>query len=218
MLVRFWGTRGSHSGRPDRCRVRSKKRRSTANGRRFDDDGASSASLMRNSIFLSDTATVANSACGHRGRQEYMGGYGLGAAQSRATDHARARSRETQVYNFFMSHVHWGSHHGVPLFPPAYIPGNTILHPGVTSLAVCRRLSIDSSQIPASQWRKSLGANYSGPPGAEQCYEINGFRVKAKLQPHHGDSYGYRFEKDARSSSIRLMVNISWNRQRPPTP
>jgi ribonuclease BN (tRNA processing enzyme) len=25
-------------------------------------------------------------------------------------------------------------------------------------------------------------------------HEIDGFRVKAKLQPHHGDSYGYRFE------------------------
>ena len=27
-------------------------------------------------------------------------------------------------------------------------------------------------------------------------YDINGFQVKAKRQPHHGDSYGYRFAKD----------------------
>jgi ribonuclease BN (tRNA processing enzyme) len=31
---------------------------------------------------------------------------------------------------------------------------------------------------------------------AARTYEINGFRVTAQLQPHHGDSYGYRFEKD----------------------
>jgi hypothetical protein len=33
---------------------------------------------------------------------------------------------------------------------------------------------------------------------ARRTYEINGFRVTAQLQPHHDNSYGYRFEKDGR--------------------
>jgi ribonuclease BN (tRNA processing enzyme) len=31
---------------------------------------------------------------------------------------------------------------------------------------------------------------------AGQVYEIDGFRVTAKRQPHPGDSYGYRFERN----------------------
>ena len=34
---------------------------------------------------------------------------------------------------------------------------------------------------------------------AGSWYEIDGLRVKAKLQPHPGDSYGYRFERNGRS-------------------
>ena len=33
----------------------------------------------------------------------------------------------------------------------------------------------------------------------DHWHEIDGFRVKAKLQPHHGDSYGYRFEKNGKA-------------------
>jgi ribonuclease BN (tRNA processing enzyme) len=33
----------------------------------------------------------------------------------------------------------------------------------------------------------------------ERSYEINGLRVRARLQTHHGDSYGYRFEKDGKA-------------------
>jgi ribonuclease BN (tRNA processing enzyme) len=34
---------------------------------------------------------------------------------------------------------------------------------------------------------------------SERWYEIDGLRVKAKLQPHPGDSYGYRFEQDRKA-------------------
>ena len=38
---------------------------------------------------------------------------------------------QPQIYNFFMSHVHWDHIMGFPFFPPAYIPGNTIrIHGG----------------------------------------------------------------------------------------
>jgi ribonuclease BN (tRNA processing enzyme) len=32
----------------------------------------------------------------------------------------------------------------------------------------------------------------------ERWYEVDGLRVKAKLQPHPGDSYGYRFDKNGK--------------------
>ena len=34
----------------------------------------------------------------------------------------------------------------------------------------------------------------------DRWYEFDGLRVKAKLQPHPGDSYGYRFEQANRSA------------------
>jgi len=105
-----------------------------------------------------------------------------------------------QMYNFFMSHVHWDHIMGCPFFPPAYIPGNTIRIHGCHPLAVLQEAFHRQQSDPCFpvDW-KSLGANIQLvhlEPG--QWYEINGFRVKAKLQPHHGDSYGYRFEKDGK--------------------
>jgi phosphoribosyl 1,2-cyclic phosphodiesterase len=103
-----------------------------------------------------------------------------------------------QVYNFFMSHVHWDHIMGFPFFPPAYIPRNTIrIHGCHTVMEEAFRRQQSDPCFPV-QWDQ-LGADIQLvqlEPG--QVYDINGFRVRAHLQPHHGDSYGYRFEKDGK--------------------
>jgi phosphoribosyl 1,2-cyclic phosphodiesterase len=106
---------------------------------------------------------------------------------------------QPQVYHFFMSHLHWDHIMGFPFFPPAYIPGNTIRIYGchATIPEALRRQHADPC-FPV-QWEQ-LGAEilfFQLEPG--QPYEITGFRITPKLQPHHGDSYGYRFEKDGKA-------------------
>jgi phosphoribosyl 1,2-cyclic phosphodiesterase len=106
-----------------------------------------------------------------------------------------------QVYNFFMSHVHWDHIMGFPFFTPAYIPGNTIVIHGGHTLAVLeeafrRQQSDPCFPVAWDQLRANIGFVHLE---TERWYEIDGLRVKAKLQPHPGDSYGYRFEKDGKT-------------------
>jgi phosphoribosyl 1,2-cyclic phosphodiesterase len=106
-----------------------------------------------------------------------------------------------QIYNFFMSHVHWDHIMGFPFFPPAYIPGNTIRIHGAHELAVLeeafhRQHSDPCFPVQWDQLRATINFVHLEP---DHWHEIDGFRVKAKLQPHHGDSYGYRFEKDGKA-------------------
>jgi ribonuclease BN (tRNA processing enzyme) len=87
---------------------------------------------------------------------------------------------------------------GFPFFPPAYIPGNTIRIHGGHSLAVLEEAFRRQHSDPCFpvQWDQ-LRANISFIHlETGRWYEVDGLRVKAKLQPHPGDSYGYRFEKD----------------------
>jgi phosphoribosyl 1,2-cyclic phosphodiesterase len=108
---------------------------------------------------------------------------------------------QPQVYNFFMSHVHWDHIMGFPFFTPAYIPGNTILIHGGHSIAVLeeafrRQQSDPCFPVHWDQLRANIGFVHLE---TGRWYEIDGLRIKAKLQPHPGDSYGYRFEKDRKA-------------------
>ena len=204
MLIRFWGTRGSIPVALTGAGVRSKIKQALlqANGRRFDDDAAVERFIDEELDFPIRHSYGGNSACVDIvGGTEYMVcdmGSGLRSlGQQIMREHGPGKP---QVYNFFMSHVHWDHIMGFPFFPPAYIPGNTIRIHGCHPLAVLQEAFHRQQSDPCFpvDW-KNLGADiqlvHLEP---EQWYEINGFRVKAKLQPHHGDSYGYRFEKDGK--------------------
>jgi phosphoribosyl 1,2-cyclic phosphodiesterase len=204
MLIRFWGTRGSIPVALTGTEVRSKIKQTLlqANGRRFDDDAAIERFIDEELDFPIRHSYGGNSACVDiMGGAEYMVcdmGSGLRSlGQQIMREHGPGTP---QVYNFFMSHVHWDHIMGFPFFPPAYIPGNTIRIHGCHPLAVLQEAFHRQQSDPCFpvDWQ-SLGAHMqfvSLEPG--QWYEMNGFRVKAKLQPHHGDSYGYRFEKDGK--------------------
>ena len=204
MLIRFWGTRGSLPVAPTGAGIRHKIKQALlhANGRRFANVEAIERFIDAELDFPTRHSYGGNSACVDLvGGTEYMVcdmGSGLRSlGQQIMREHGPGTP---QVYNFFMSHVHWDHIMGFPFFPPAYIPGNTIRIHGGHALSVLQEAFHRQHSDPCFPvaWQ-NLGADITFVHlEPEQWYEVNGFRVQAKLQPHHGDSYGYRFEKDGK--------------------
>src|SRR5204863_6485970 len=98
---------------------------------------------------------------------------------------------QSQLYNFFMSHVHWDHIMGFPFFAPAYIPGNRIrIHgshpPSVLEEAFRRQHSNPCFPVQWDQLKADIEFVYI-EPGV--WHEIDHFRVKTKLQPHSGSSF-----------------------------
>ena len=202
MRIRFWGTRGSLPVALDGGGVRQKIKQALlqANGRRFKSAEALERFIDEELDFPTRHGYGGNSACVEIvGGKDYMVcdmGSGLRClGQQILKEHG---PRRPQVYNFFMSHVHWDHIMGFPFFPPAYIPGNKIFIHGCHAMSVMEEAFRRQQSDPCFpvHWHQ-LGADIALIQlEPDRWYEINGFCVKAKLQPHHGDSYGYRFEKD----------------------
>ncbi len=195
MLVRFWGTRGSIPVALTGAGVRSKIKQALlqANGRRFDDDAAIERFMDEELAFPIRHRYGGSSACVDIvGGTEYMVcdmGSGLRSlGQQIMREHGPGTP---QVYNFFMSHVHWDHLMGFPFFPPAYIPGNTIRIHGCHPLAVLQ---------------EAFHRQQSDP-----CFPV-------AWEPTMAIRMGIVSKRTARSLSIRRMANISWNRRRPPRP
>ena len=205
MKIRFWGTRGSLPAPCDGAMIRDKIKRALlrADSRNFTDEAA-----LERFIDTELEFPVRSGYGGNTSSVEIVGGdhytlcdMGSGLrcfGQQALAQHGPA---QPQVYNFFMSHVHWDHIMGFPFFPPAYIAGNIIRVHGGHSPAVLETAFRRQQSDPCFpvHWGQ-LGANISFVPlETDRWYEIDGLRVKAKLQPHPGDSYGYRFEKNGRS-------------------
>jgi phosphoribosyl 1,2-cyclic phosphodiesterase len=189
---------------PDGAEIRKKITQALlkANGRRFDGAAAVERFIDAELEFPVRHSYGGNSSC-----VEIIGGdhytvcdMGTGLrcfGQKVMREHGPDRP---QIYNFFMSHLHWDHIMGFPFFPPIYIPGNTIrIHGGhsVTVLeeAFHRQHSAPCFPVP---WER-LGASIRFVHlDTDRWYDIDGFRVKVKLQPHPGDSYGYRFEQNGK--------------------
>jgi phosphoribosyl 1,2-cyclic phosphodiesterase len=205
MLIRFWGTRGSIPVSLTGAEVRHKIKQALlhANGRRFANDEAVDRFIDAELDFPIRHSYGGHSACVELvGGPEYMVcdmGSGLRSlGQQLMHEHGPGAP---QVYNFFMSHVHWDHIMGFPFFPPAYIPGNTIRIHGCHALSVLQEAFHRQHSDPCFpvHWQNLGAAITFIPLEPGQWYDVNGFRVQAKLQPHHGDSYGYRFEKDGKA-------------------
>ena len=205
MRIRFWGTRGSLPTATEGAVIRDKIKRALlkADGREFADEAELDRFIDTELEFPVCASYGGNSSC-----VEIVGGdhyticdMGSGLRCFGQQVVAQHGPRRPQVYNFFMSHVHWDHIMGFPFFPPAYIPGNTIRIHGSHPLAVLEEAFRRQQSDPCFpvHWDQ-LRANISFVPlAADRWHEIDGLRVKAKLQPHPGDSYGYRFEKAGRS-------------------
>lgn len=204
MLIRFWGTRGSLPVSTHGASLRRRIRRALrqASGRTF----ASDAEIER---FIDEELDLptrhgygGNTSCVQieTGGPEYVL-CDMGSGMREFSQHLLAHHRpdESQTYLVFLSHLHWDHVMGFPFFMPAYMPGNRIRIHG------CHRLMEQALRTQHA---------YPGFPvefdqlGAEvefvylqegRRYDVAGLAVTAIRQPHSGDSYGYRFEKDGKS-------------------
>jgi len=205
MQSHFWGTRGSLPVGPEGAAIRKKITQALlkANGRRFDGEAAAERFIDAELEFPVRDSYGGNSSC-----MEIIGGdhytvcdMGSGLrclGQQVMRKHGPDRP---QIYNFFMSHVHWDHIMGFPFFPPVYIPGNTIRIHGGHPVAVLEEAFHRQHSAPCFpvSWDR-LGASIGFVHlETDRWYDIDGFRVKVKLQPHPGDSYGYRFEQNGKA-------------------
>src|ERR1700758_3888102 len=200
MRVRFWGTRGSLPGAPEGEAIRQKIKRALlkASGRKFETEMSVEQFIDAELDFPTRHGYGGNSSCveisGGANSTVCDMGSGLRCfGQQVMKAHGPTRA---QVYNFFMSHVHWDHIMGFPFFPPAYIPGNTIRIHGCHK--AMRDVFIRQQSDPCFpiDFRK-LGATIEFvelEPG--RTYEIDGLSVKAIRQNHPSDSYGFRFWKN----------------------
>jgi phosphoribosyl 1,2-cyclic phosphodiesterase len=104
-----------------------------------------------------------------------------------------------QTYHIFMSHLHWDHIMGFPFFTPIYIPGNRIVvhscHENV-EYAFRRQQREPSFPVDFEQLGADIRFDVLQP---DTPYSIAGLTVRAKLQRHAGDSYGWRFEHEGKS-------------------
>lgn len=204
MLIRFWGTRGSLPAPLGAAEVRAKLRHAllAASGRCFDTPAEADAFIDRELPFAVAGTFGGNSSCveiAAGGPEHVLCDMGSGARVFGNRVLATYGPGRGQVYNVFLSHVHWDHIMGFPFFTPAYIPGNTIrLHGCQTVLREAFERQQSAPCFPVD-FRK-LGARIEFvalEPGRR--YEIAGLGVLPILQNHGGDSYGYRFERNGRT-------------------
>ncbi len=206
MRIRFWGTRGSLPVAAAGHAIRTKIKRAldVAAGRRFADEAELDRFIETSLDFPTRHGYGGDTACIQiEGGQDYMlcdMGSGLRRFGHQVMQTNRPESR--RVYHFLMSHTHWDHIMGFPFFPPAYIPGNTInvyscLEPGELTGALQKQHASPFFPVDWSQLEAEIVFHHL-PTGS--WHTINGFRVKGMRQPHHGDSFSYRFEKDGRST------------------
>lgn len=203
MQVKFWGTRGSLPVATTSGEVNKKivAALSAANGRHF----ASTAEIEAFADAL--PFAVAGSYGGNTACVELLGAPGDAPSEHVICDlgsglrplgqakMATYGPSKPQTYHFFVSHLHWDHLMGLPFFVPIYLPGNRIIMHGChPHLEAAIRLQMSAPCFPVDF--SQIGAQVEFDllePGRD--YTIAGFNVRAKLQLHAGDSYGYRFEQ-----------------------
>ena len=204
MLVRFWGTRGSLPAPLNYRAVRTKILEALLAARSQSLDGAEAIDLFidRSLPFSVGGTYGGNTSCVEivTGGDEYvLCDMGTGAREFGNSILAKDGPAKKNRFNVFMSHLHWDHVMGFPFFTPAYIPGNVIRIHGchkVMREAFERQQSNPSFPVDF----RTLGATIEFvelEPGRN--YEIDGLSVRAIVQSHGGDSFGYRFSKDGRT-------------------
>jgi phosphoribosyl 1,2-cyclic phosphodiesterase len=205
MLARFWGTRGSLPVAMNSAALQEKlvKTILAVAGRNVDTEEKAREFIANELEFAVSHTFGGNSPCVQIdcGGDEYvLCDLGTGARPFGNQAIGARGLQNPATYNVFMSHVHWDHIMGFPLFTPAYIPGNKIRIHGcheVLEQAFRRQHAAPNFPVEFDQ----LGAKVEFvrlEPGRR--YEIAGLGVRALQQSHSGDSYGYRFERDGKST------------------
>jgi len=204
MLIRFWGTRGSL---PVALTTRALQAKLVlalvaASGKKLDTQ-QKAWRFIENELEFSVSHTFGGHSpcvqidCG--GEEYVLCDLGSGVRPFGNTVIATRGAQTPAVYHVFMSHLHWDHIMGFPLFTPAYIPGNRIRIYGchdVLEEAFRRQHGAPSFPVEFDQLAAQIEFIRLEP---ERRYDIAGLNVRAMLQSHSGDSYGYRFEHGGKS-------------------
>jgi phosphoribosyl 1,2-cyclic phosphodiesterase len=202
LRVRFWGTRGSIPVSMTPAEIRRKLITALVRGagRSLDTPEKAAAFLDGEIDFAISDTFGGNSSCVQlvTGAQDYvLCDLGSGARVF-GNDVLARHGSDGHTFHVFMSHVHWDHIMGFPFFLPIYTPSNRVriygchaeLEDAFRRQHAAPFFPVDFSELTARIEFVRL------QPGRE--YEIAGLSVKAKLQRHGGDSYGYRFQRAGR--------------------
>ncbi|NQZ07598.1 MAG: MBL fold metallo-hydrolase [Algicola sp.] len=197
MKVKFWGTRGSIPVATNAQYTKDKLKQVLQQAIKARISNESEIDAFLSTLpFVTHGSYGGNTSCVQicDDSQEYTL-CDMGTGLREFGSHVLSRHRKPQIYNVFMSHLHWDHIMGFPFFTPAYKSGNIIRIYGChQQLETSFRQQHKDPNFPVDF--DQLGADIEFitlEPGKE--YHINGFKITAKLQIHKGDSYGYRFEK-----------------------
>ena len=203
MKIRFWGTRGSIPVSLTTADIRAKMIEAVqgARDRRLDHRADIEAYIDGLGFDIAGTYG-GHSSCVQidAGGEEFVVlDMGSGARPFGQSMIERFGPGKPQTYHVFMSHLHWDHIMGFPFFTPIYIPGNSIVihscHENV-EYAFRRQQRERSFPVDFAQLGAAISFDVLQP---DKEYSIAGLTVRAKLQRHAGDSYGWRFEHEGKS-------------------
>jgi phosphoribosyl 1,2-cyclic phosphodiesterase len=201
--VHFWGTRGSLPVALTAAGVRQKLFAvlSAAHGRRLATDV--DVERFLDGLPFAMTGTYGgHSSCVQidtGGPEFVVCDMGSGLRPFGQAMMARRASTGPQRFHIFQSHLHWDHIMGLPFFVPAFIPGNRVVIYGCheeLEYALRRQQERPSFPVDFSIFGATMEFVRLEP---ERTYDIAGLRVRALLQRHAGDSYGYRFEAQGKA-------------------
>ncbi len=203
MQVKFWGTRGSLPVAMTADKVRGKivQALQAARGKYLDGDQAIEDFVDRDLDFSVAGTYGGASSCveiDFGGDEFVVCDMGSGLREFGLDSMKRiAQGEKKGSYSFFMSHPHWDHIMGFPFFTPAFIPDNNLKIVGGHDIEFALRRQQDNPSFPVPiDWMKASREFVTMTDG--QVLEAGGFTVTIRKQPHHGDSFGYRFEKDGK--------------------
>lgn len=199
MKIRFWGTRGSIPVALTAPDVRAKLRVALQGAQGLGLGSPGEIDAYIDSLGFDVRGTFGgHSSCvqiDNGGAEHIILDLGSGVRPLGESMVRRFGPASPQTYHVFMSHFHWDHIMGFPFFTPVYIPGNRIIihtcHPGA-ELAMRRQQDAPSFPVPFDQLAAAIEFDVLQP---DTTYPIAGLAVRAHLQHHPGDSYGWRFEQ-----------------------
>lgn len=203
MQVHFWGTRGSLPTSMTTTMVESKifKAIQAARAYSLETDEAIKIFIRNELPFSVRESYGGNTACVEIiNEKEYIlcdAGTGL---RDFGNHYMKAKmsghKNLPNVFNIFISHLHWDHIQGFPFFTPAYIPGNRInvygFHEALEQVFVNQQ-NAPCFPVPLQAMKADISFHIME---TDRKYDIAGIKVSGIKQHHPGDSYGYCFLKD----------------------
>jgi len=205
MQVHFWGTRGSLPTSVTAQTIETKifKAIQASRSHRLETDEAIRAFIRHELPFFIREGYGGNTACVEIiNRPEYIicdAGTGLRDFGNRYMK-ARLSGQKTlpNVFNIFISHLHWDHIQGFPFFTPAFVPGNRINiygHHAALQQTFVNQQNEPCFPVPLQAMRADICFHVMEPG---RVYDVAGVTVTGIQQNHPGGSYGYCFRKDGK--------------------